>query len=104
MRTCLRPGRPSKRSARRYRTGWPTPRVDVARRVRLDSELVRRGLARSRGQAGDLIAAGRVLVDGTRAAKAATQVQPAQALRVLPPPQDAAPEYASRAKIGRAHV
>src|SRR6478735_1496853 len=43
-------------------------------RVRLDTELVRRGLARSREQAGELVAAGRVTVAGLRAAKAATQV------------------------------
>jgi 23S rRNA (cytidine1920-2'-O)/16S rRNA (cytidine1409-2'-O)-methyltransferase len=46
----------------------------TATRVRLDAELVRRGLARSRGQAGELVAAGRVTVAGQRAAKAATQV------------------------------
>ncbi len=43
-------------------------------RARLDAELVRRGLARSREQAGELIAAGRVAVAGQRAAKSATQV------------------------------
>jgi 23S rRNA (cytidine1920-2'-O)/16S rRNA (cytidine1409-2'-O)-methyltransferase len=43
-------------------------------RVRLDAELVRRGLARSREQAGELVASGRVTVAGQRAAKAATQV------------------------------
>ncbi len=43
-------------------------------RVRLDAELVRRGLARSREQAAELVAAGRVAVAGTPAAKAATQV------------------------------
>ena len=46
----------------------------TATRVRLDAELVRRGLARSREQAGELVAAGRVTVAGLRAAKAATQV------------------------------
>jgi 23S rRNA (cytidine1920-2'-O)/16S rRNA (cytidine1409-2'-O)-methyltransferase len=46
----------------------------TAPRVRLDTELVRRGLARSREQAGELVAAGRVTVAGQRAAKAATQV------------------------------
>src|SRR5580658_1706249 len=44
------------------------------KRMRLDTELVRRGLARSREQAADLIAAGRVAVAGQTAAKAATQV------------------------------
>jgi 23S rRNA (cytidine1920-2'-O)/16S rRNA (cytidine1409-2'-O)-methyltransferase len=46
----------------------------TAARARLDAELVRRGLARSREQAGELVAAGRVTVAGQRAAKAATQV------------------------------
>ena len=46
----------------------------TATRVRLDAELVRRGLARSREQAGELVASGRVTVAGQRAAKAATQV------------------------------
>jgi 23S rRNA (cytidine1920-2'-O)/16S rRNA (cytidine1409-2'-O)-methyltransferase len=43
-------------------------------RARLDAELVRRGLARSREQAGELVAAGLVAVAGQRAAKSATQV------------------------------
>ena len=43
-------------------------------RVRLDAELVRRGLARSREQAAELVAAGLVAVAGQRAAKPATQV------------------------------
>jgi 23S rRNA (cytidine1920-2'-O)/16S rRNA (cytidine1409-2'-O)-methyltransferase len=42
--------------------------------VRLDAELVRRGLARSREQAGELVAAGLVTVAGQPAAKPATQV------------------------------
>ena len=46
----------------------------TATRARLDTELVRRGLARSREQAGELVASGRVTVAGQRAAKAATQV------------------------------
>ncbi len=46
----------------------------VSRRVRLDSELVRRGLARSREQAAAAISAGRVLVGGIPATKAATVV------------------------------
>jgi 23S rRNA (cytidine1920-2'-O)/16S rRNA (cytidine1409-2'-O)-methyltransferase len=44
------------------------------KRTRLDTELVRRGLARSREQAVELITAGRVAVAGQTAAKAATQV------------------------------
>ena len=47
----------------------------TAARVRLDAELVRRGLARSREQAGELVAAGLVTVAGQRAAKPATQVR-----------------------------
>jgi 23S rRNA (cytidine1920-2'-O)/16S rRNA (cytidine1409-2'-O)-methyltransferase len=46
----------------------------VTARARLDAELVRRGLARSRDQAAELIAAGRVAVAGQVAAKPATQV------------------------------
>ena len=47
---------------------------DVARRARVDAELVRRGLARSRQQAAELIGAGRVSIDGMPAAKPATAV------------------------------
>jgi len=46
----------------------------VTRRARVDAELVRRGLARSRQQAAELIGAGRVRVDGMRAAKPATAI------------------------------
>ncbi|HLZ36282.1 MAG TPA: TlyA family RNA methyltransferase [Mycobacteriales bacterium] len=53
------------------------------RRFRLDVELVRRGLARSREQAGDLVSAGRVLLGGAPATKAATAVAPDDALRVV---------------------
>jgi len=48
----------------------------VARRARVDAELVRRGLARSREHASELIAAGRVLIAGTVASKPATAVEP----------------------------
>mgnify|MGYP001193174447 CR=1 FL=1 len=43
---------------------------------RLDAELVRRGLARSRAQAADLVRAGRVLVDGSTALKPSTTTSP----------------------------
>jgi 23S rRNA (cytidine1920-2'-O)/16S rRNA (cytidine1409-2'-O)-methyltransferase len=46
----------------------------VTRRARVDAELVRRGLARSRQQAAELIGAGRVSVDGVPAAKPATAI------------------------------
>jgi 23S rRNA (cytidine1920-2'-O)/16S rRNA (cytidine1409-2'-O)-methyltransferase len=46
----------------------------MSRRARLDAELVRRGLARSREQAAELVAAGQVRVPGRTAVKAATQV------------------------------
>jgi 23S rRNA (cytidine1920-2'-O)/16S rRNA (cytidine1409-2'-O)-methyltransferase len=46
----------------------------VVTRARLDAELVRRGLARSRGQAAELIEQGRVLVRGAPAGKPATVV------------------------------
>lgn len=47
----------------------------VVRRARLDAELVRRGLARSRQQAAQLIAEGRVVVRGVAATKPATAVE-----------------------------
>ncbi|MGI8986960.1 MAG: TlyA family RNA methyltransferase [Nocardioidaceae bacterium] len=66
----------------------------MPRRLRLDTELVRRGLARSREQASAMISDGRVLVAGMRADKPSTAVTTAQALVVRPA---AAPtEYASR--------
>jgi len=66
----------------------------VARLVRVDAELVRRGLARSRQHAADLIAAGHVLLDGGPVTKPARQVDPAQALRVVAPSEGE--EYVSR--------
>jgi 23S rRNA (cytidine1920-2'-O)/16S rRNA (cytidine1409-2'-O)-methyltransferase len=48
----------------------------VPRRARLDAELVRRGLARSREHASSLIAEGKVTVRGLVAKKAATGVEP----------------------------
>jgi len=56
------------------------------RRLRLDAELVRRGLARSRDHAAELIADGRVSVGGARAMKAATGVTTDVALLVAPDP------------------
>jgi 23S rRNA (cytidine1920-2'-O)/16S rRNA (cytidine1409-2'-O)-methyltransferase len=67
----------------------------VADRARLDSELVRRGLARSRRHAGELITAGRVRVDGAVATKSALALTPDQLLDVEPHAGE--PEYASRA-------
>lgn len=52
-------------------------------RRRLDSELVRRGLASSRNEACALIESGQVLVDGAPAARAASRVPTGSALRVL---------------------
>lgn len=49
--------------------------MSAPRRARLDAELVRRGLARSRQEAGELVGAGSVLVRGQRATKPATQVE-----------------------------
>ncbi|MFJ8795605.1 TlyA family RNA methyltransferase [Streptomyces sp. NPDC102462] len=65
----------------------------VARR-RLDAELVRRKLARSREHASQLITAGRVSVGKTVATKPATQVETAAAIVVAA--DDGDPEYVSR--------
>ena len=54
----------------------------MTRRARVDAELVRRGLARSRQQAAELIGAGRVTIDGMPAAKPATAVAVTSALVV----------------------
>ncbi len=65
----------------------------MARR-RLDAELVRRGLARSREHAQRLIEEGRVSIGGVRAAKAATQVDESAAVVVTSPA--GGPDYVSR--------
>jgi 23S rRNA (cytidine1920-2'-O)/16S rRNA (cytidine1409-2'-O)-methyltransferase len=71
--------------------------IDMAgqARRRLDAELVRRGLARSREQAVELIAAGRVTVGGQAGAKPATQVETSAAI-VVAGTADGGSEYASR--------
>jgi 23S rRNA (cytidine1920-2'-O)/16S rRNA (cytidine1409-2'-O)-methyltransferase len=66
----------------------------VTRWARLDAELVRRGLARSREQAAALVRAGRVRIDGQTATKPATGVAPVTALLVAG--ADTGPAYASR--------
>ena len=66
----------------------------MARRARLDAELVRRKLARSREQAAQLVEAGRVQVRGTVARKVAAMVDPADP--VLVTGEDPATEYVSR--------
>ena len=55
----------------------------MPRRARVDAELVRRGLARSRQQAAELIGAGRVRIDGLPAVKPATAVAVTAALTVV---------------------
>ncbi|QBR91294.1 TlyA family RNA methyltransferase [Nocardioides euryhalodurans] len=64
------------------------------RRLRLDAELVRRGLARSREHASELVAAGRVTVSGARATKPATGVTTDVAIVVRDDP--GRPDYVSR--------
>ncbi|PWW59368.1 TlyA family RNA methyltransferase [Actinokineospora spheciospongiae] len=66
----------------------------MPRRARLDAELVRRGLARSRDHASQLIADGRVTVHGTVATKPATGVETGAALVVREVVDD--PNWASR--------
>lgn len=78
---------PSQRAWKRRMTYWSAPwnrwragatrsggTDPMTRRARVDAELVRRGLARSRQQAAELIGAGRVRIDGMPAAKPATAV------------------------------
>ncbi len=66
----------------------------MVRRARLDVELVRRGLARSREQAATLIADGVVRVNGNVATKSATGVDTAAAVTVTA--AAAGPSYVSR--------
>ena len=66
----------------------------MPRRVRLDAELVRRGLARSREHASQLVADGRVTVRGTVATKPATAVETSDAVVVKDLDND--PNWASR--------
>jgi len=66
----------------------------VPRRLRLDAELVRRGLARSREHASELIAQRRVTVAGATATKAATGVTTDVALVVSADPDR--PDFVSR--------
>jgi len=66
----------------------------MPRRLRLDAELVRRGLARSREHAAELVAAGRVKVEGAVATKPATGVTTDVALLVTSDPDR--PDYVSR--------
>jgi 23S rRNA (cytidine1920-2'-O)/16S rRNA (cytidine1409-2'-O)-methyltransferase len=65
-----------------------------ARRLRLDAELVRRGLARSRDHAAELVTGGRVRVGGATATKPATGVTTDAAIVVVSDPDR--PDYASR--------
>jgi 23S rRNA (cytidine1920-2'-O)/16S rRNA (cytidine1409-2'-O)-methyltransferase len=67
-------------------------------RRRLDTELVRRGLARSRAHATELVTAGAVKVDGRLAAKVASQVDGAQAVTV-DAPDAGATAYVSRGGV-----
>ncbi|WP_405180671.1 TlyA family RNA methyltransferase [Nocardia sp. NBC_01377] len=66
----------------------------MARRARVDAELVRRGLARSREHAVELIGAGRVLIAGTVAVKPATAVETGTPLLVREEPDEVS--WASR--------
>jgi 23S rRNA (cytidine1920-2'-O)/16S rRNA (cytidine1409-2'-O)-methyltransferase len=74
-------------------TGATRTASTMARRTRLDTELVRRGLARSRQHAATLVADGRVRVHGTTANKPATMVDPAAPVVVDEEPAD---RYVSR--------
>ena len=65
----------------------------MARLIRVDAELVRRGLARSRTHAATLIEDGVVLLDGDVVRKPARQMNPAQALRVV---EERTEDYVSR--------
>lgn len=75
-------------------TGSPSPATDGPVSTRLDAELVRRGHARSRARATELVDAGRVTVAGVTAHRPAQRVTPDDDVRVIP---DAADRWVSRA-------
>lgn len=74
-----------------------------AARARLDTELVRRGLARSRTQAQALVRDGRVMVGGIPATKTSTPVGPGQQL-TLSDRGGAASDWITRGWVGRGAV
>lgn len=65
----------------------------VAKRMRLDAELVRRKICDSRERARDLIDSGRVIVNGVAATKPATQVEPTTSIALTASDE---PDWASR--------
>ncbi|RPF21953.1 TlyA family RNA methyltransferase [Myceligenerans xiligouense] len=67
-------------------------------RARVDAELVRRGLARSRRHAAELVASGRVSIDGRTVAKPSVAVAQEAGVAVSPGDPGEA-EYASRAGL-----
>src|SRR5438552_584244 len=91
------PARVSGRYRTAARASWAAERHPGKRmgsRRRLDAELVRRGLARSREQAASLVADGRVLVAGQAAGKPATQVTAGDPILITGAGREA--QYASR--------
>ncbi|WP_369372128.1 TlyA family RNA methyltransferase [Promicromonospora sp. Populi] len=66
--------------------------------TRVDAELVRRGLARSRRHAAELVASGRVAVAGRVVAKPSSAVSDGEEVSVAPGP-DPEHEFASRAAL-----
>jgi 23S rRNA (cytidine1920-2'-O)/16S rRNA (cytidine1409-2'-O)-methyltransferase len=64
--------------------------------TRVDAALVRDGLARSRRHAAELVAAGRVTVDGRVVSRPAAPVADGQRAGVLPDPAGPADDWASR--------
>ncbi|WP_426566681.1 TlyA family RNA methyltransferase [Angustibacter sp. McL0619] len=64
--------------------------------ARLDVELVRRGLARSRGTADEMIRGGRVVVEGREATKASAKVTAQTQIDVLPGEH---PDYVGRGAL-----
>lgn len=65
----------------------------MAKLIRIDTELVRRSLARSRQHANQLITDGLVYVDGVQVYKPARQIDPAQAIVIK---EQAGNDYVSR--------
>jgi 23S rRNA (cytidine1920-2'-O)/16S rRNA (cytidine1409-2'-O)-methyltransferase len=72
----------------------------MARKTRLDAELVRRGLARSRQHALDLVNEGKVKVGGMPARKPSTGVDPTTSVQVATAPDDGVVSRGAHKLIG----
>lgn len=80
------------------------PAHDPPRAGRLDTELVERGLARSRTQAQALVRDGRVLVDGALVTRASARVSRSQEVSLGGSAEESRTGWITRGRVGRGAV